>query len=190
MANWLRSDHVIIDTETTGLMDFDEIIEITIINMRGEILLNSLVKPSRPIPPEATKINHITNEMVADAPTWSDVFPTVLKIIRKHKWLAWNSSFDARLMVQTCLQTGFFDGLKPHRITSIIMVIETRHIDAKVVYDQWYGEFDEKRKNFKKQSLETAAARHGISTAGAHRALADCLMILGVLNQICQTEAV
>ncbi|AUV95455.1 3'-5' exonuclease (plasmid) [Klebsiella oxytoca] len=189
MANWLRSDHVIIDTETTGLKDFDEIIEITIINMRGEILLNSLVKPSRPIPPDVTKINNITNEMVADAPTWHDVFPAVLKIILKHKWLAWNSSFDARLMVQTCLKSGFFDGLKPHRITSIIMAIETRHIDAKAVYDQWYGEFDEKRKNFKKQSLATAAARHGISTAGAHRALADCLMILGVLNQVCQPEA-
>ncbi|OKL75334.1 hypothetical protein AF45_005430 [Klebsiella pneumoniae MGH 59] len=44
MANWLNSDHVIIDTETTGLMASDEIIEITIINMRGEILLNTLVK--------------------------------------------------------------------------------------------------------------------------------------------------
>lgn len=76
-------------------------------------------------------------------------FPAALKIIRKHKWLAWNSSFDARLMVQTCLQTGFFDDLKPHLITSIIMAIETRHIDAKAVYDQWYGEFDEKRKTSK-----------------------------------------
>ncbi|WP_275897043.1 exonuclease domain-containing protein, partial [Klebsiella pneumoniae] len=61
MANWLRSDYVIIDTETTGLKDFDEIIEITIINMRGEILLNSLVKPSRLIPPGVTEINNITN---------------------------------------------------------------------------------------------------------------------------------
>ncbi|WP_227522462.1 exonuclease domain-containing protein [Klebsiella pneumoniae] len=48
MANWLNSDHVIIDTETTGLMASDEIIEITIINMRGEILLNTLVKPKPP----------------------------------------------------------------------------------------------------------------------------------------------
>ncbi|SVX91354.1 Uncharacterised protein [Klebsiella pneumoniae] len=38
MANWLNSDHVIIDTETTGLMASDEIIEITIINMRGAAL--------------------------------------------------------------------------------------------------------------------------------------------------------
>ncbi len=161
MANWLNSDHVIIDTETTGLMASDEIIEITIINMRGEILLNTPVKPSRPIPPEVTKINNITNEMVADAPAWREVFPAALKIIRKHKWLAWNSSFDARLMVQTCLQSGFFDDLKPHLITSIIMAIETRHIDAKAVYDQWYGEFDEKRKNFKRQSgYSSCAPRH------------------------------
>ncbi|WP_407261510.1 hypothetical protein [Klebsiella quasipneumoniae] len=39
------------------------------------------------------------------------------------------------------------------------MAIETRHIDAKAVYDQWYGEFDEKRKNFKRQSTAAQQLR-------------------------------
>uniref|UniRef100_UPI0025A30BCE exonuclease domain-containing protein n=1 Tax=Klebsiella pneumoniae TaxID=573 RepID=UPI0025A30BCE len=64
-------------------------------------MLNTLVKPSRPIPPEVTQINNITNEKVADAPAWREVFPAALKINRKQKWLAWNSRFEARLMVQT-----------------------------------------------------------------------------------------
>nr|WP_188246205.1 exonuclease domain-containing protein [Enterobacter sp. E12]MBD0817620.1 Lar family restriction alleviation protein [Enterobacter sp. E12] len=185
MHKWLRSDYVIIDTETTGLSKRDEIIEIAIINMRGEVLLDTLVKPTIPIPPEATKINHITNEMVAKAPAWCDVFPKVHAIIRMHKWLAWNSGFDARMLDQTCSYTEIFDTKSPGVASLITSRIHTSHIDAKAVYDQWYGEFDEKRKAFKRQSLATAAARHGVSVEGAHRALADCKMVLAVLQKVC-----
>lgn len=186
MAKWLKSDYVIIDTETTGLRYDDEIIEITIINMRGDVLLNTLVKPTGPIPPEVTKINNITDEMVAAARTWPEVFPMVKQIISGRKWLAWNSYFDARMMIQSCLKTGVWDGLTADTVASAVRAIETRHIDAKSVYDQWYGEFDKKHCGFKRQSLATAAARHGVSTAGAHRALADCMMVLGVLDKVCR----
>lgn len=190
MTKWLESDYVIIDTETTGLCNGSEIIEIAIINMRGDVLLNTLVKPTRPIPPDVTNINNITNEMVANAPGWAEVFPVVIRIISQHKWLAWNSGFDARMMIQSCRYAGILGRTSPYSVSTITTVIHTSHIDAKAVYSQWYREFDEKHKNFKRQSLATAAARHGVSTAGAHRALADCLMILGVLNQVCQKEAV
>ena len=182
---WLKSDFVVIDTETTGLGEFAEIIEIAIINMRGEVLLDTLVKPSIPIPPEATEINHITNEMVANAPSWRDVFPKVLEIITNHKWLAWNSGFDARMLDQTCLSTGIYAFQNTYYAALVTSRIHTSHIDAKAVYDQWYGEFDEKRQAFKRQSLTTAAARHGVSVEGAHRALADCKMVLAVLQKVC-----
>jgi DNA polymerase III epsilon subunit-like protein len=193
MHKWLESDSVIIDTETTGLADDAEIIEIAIINMRGEVLLDTLVKPTKSIPPEATKINHITNEMVANAPAWRDVFPKVLTIISQRKWLAWNSGFDARMLGQTCVNTVFLNK-NAYYGASVVARIHTSHIDAKAVYDQWYGEFDEKRKAFKRQSLTIAAARHGVSVEGAHRALADCQMVLAVLQKVCapapQTESV
>lgn len=182
---WLKSDYVVIDTETTGLGEYAEIIEIAIINMRGEVLLDTLVKPIHPIPPEVTEINHITNEMVASAPAWHEVFPKVLAIISMHKWLAWNSGFDARMLEQTCLSTGIYAGHQTYFAALVTSRIHTRHIDAKAVYDQWYGEFDEKRQAFKRQSLTTAAARHGVSVEGAHRALADCKMVLGVLQKVC-----
>jgi len=185
MNKWLKSNYVIIDTETTGLGAHAEIIEIAIINMRGEVLLDTLVKPTRAIPPDVTEINHITNEMVANAPAWCDVFPKVLAIISSQKWLAWNSGFDARMMEQTCLSTGFFNNKDAFYGVATASIIHTSHIDAKEIYDQWYGEFDEKRKAFKYQSLGTAAARHGVSVEGAHRALADCKMVLAVLEKVC-----
>jgi len=48
-------DFVILDTETTGLYDDDEIVSIAIINSDGQTLLNQLVKPVRPIPADAPK---------------------------------------------------------------------------------------------------------------------------------------
>ncbi|MEI9740441.1 exonuclease domain-containing protein [Enterobacter kobei] len=182
---WLKSDYVVIDTETTGLGEDAEIIEIAVINMRGEVLLDTLVKPTTPIPPEVTEINNITNEMVASAPEWREVFPKVLAIISMHKWLAWNSGFDARMLDQTCLYTGIYANEKAYYAAFVTSRIHTSHIDAKAVYNQWYGELDEKRQAFKHQSLATAAARHGVSVEGAHRALADCKMVLAVLQSVC-----
>ncbi|ENK0315956.1 hypothetical protein AB2Y09_004515 [Salmonella enterica] len=188
MQKWLNSDYLIIDTETTGLDNNAEVIEIAIINMYGDVLLNSLVKPTCSIPAVVTKINNITDEMVADAPLWRDVFPVILNIIDGKKWLAWNSKFDARLIIQTGIITGYFEDLPASKILDIAAKINDSQIDAKAVYDQWYGEFDSKRNNFKRQSLATAAERHNVSVNGAHRALADCMMVLGVLNAVCHSD--
>ncbi|EDC2393914.1 3'-5' exonuclease [Salmonella enterica] len=188
MQKWLNSDYLIIDTETTGLDNNAEVIEIAIINMHGDVLLNSLIKPTCSIPAAVTKINNITDEMVADAPLWRDVFPVILNIIDGKKWLAWNSKFDARLIIQTGIITGYFEDLPASKILDIAAKINDSQIDAKAVYDQWYGEFDSKRNNFKRQSLATAAERHNVSVNGAHRALADCMMVLGVLNAVCHSD--
>lgn len=65
---WLSKGAVFVDTETTGLNKDDEIIENYIVDAYGAILLDSLVKPTKPIPPEATMINGITNKDVMRAP--------------------------------------------------------------------------------------------------------------------------
>ena len=63
---------VFLDTETTGLdPDHDELLEIAIVDDSGEVLLDTLIKPStnNPVWPEAEAIHGIAPEMVADAPT-------------------------------------------------------------------------------------------------------------------------
>lgn len=184
MANWLKDNYVVIDTETTGLRTDDEIVEIAIINMRGEVLLNTLVKPTKPIPAEATCIHGITDEMVADAPTWAEVYPLVMGIISECSWLAWNSRFDARLITQTCLITGVYDDYTPAQMLASYKDVHDSQIDAKRIYSQWYGEFDRRQQNFRRQSLSSAVAQQDVQVDGApHRALNDCLMVLGVLNK-------
>ena len=61
---------VILDTETTGLDNTAEAIQIGVLAPDGNVLLNTLVNPICHIPENVTHIHGITNEMVEDAP-WS-----------------------------------------------------------------------------------------------------------------------
>ena len=52
-SEWLLNCHIL-DTETTGLDNQAEIVEISIIAQQGQVVLDTLVKPLRPIPADAT----------------------------------------------------------------------------------------------------------------------------------------
>jgi hypothetical protein len=48
-----RQDWVLLNTETTGLGPDDEVVEIAVLDPTGRALLDTLVRPPRPIPPAA-----------------------------------------------------------------------------------------------------------------------------------------
>lgn len=70
---------LIVDTETTGLGDDAEIVEIAVVDSQGSIVFDSLVKPRRPIPREASDIHGITNAAVEDAPGFAQLWAAELK---------------------------------------------------------------------------------------------------------------
>lgn len=62
------------DTETTGIKaDKDRIIELAAYDPVLDKTFECLINPGFPIPPEATAIHHITNEMVASSPSFKEV---------------------------------------------------------------------------------------------------------------------
>jgi len=62
------------DTETTGIKaDRDRIIEIAAYDPVRNLSFEKFVNPGSPIPPEATAIHHITDEMIASAPSFAQV---------------------------------------------------------------------------------------------------------------------
>lgn len=62
------------DTETTGIKaERDRIIEIAAFDPVKQATFEHFVNPGIPIPPDATAIHHITDEMVADAPSFAEV---------------------------------------------------------------------------------------------------------------------
>lgn len=62
------------DTETTGVRsEKDRIIEIAAFDPLNNTSYESLINPGSPIPPEATAIHNISDDMVANAPSFKEV---------------------------------------------------------------------------------------------------------------------
>jgi hypothetical protein len=58
-----EGEALILDTETTGLEAHDEVIQLAIVDMRGNVILQSLVRPTVPVGTEARTIHGITDEV-------------------------------------------------------------------------------------------------------------------------------
>ncbi|MBI6161314.1 3'-5' exonuclease [Serratia liquefaciens] len=171
--NWLKSNCLILDTETTGLGNDAEIVEITLLDTTGEILLNTLVKPRGPIPPEATAIHGITNEMVSNAPSWIKVCSKFYHLISGRKVVIYNSDYDTRLLEQTNAANW---------IVGPCCVEQPVFECAMLAYAKFYGQKSE-RGGYKWQKLTAAAEQQGVIIEGTpHRALCDCLTTLGVIK--------
>lgn len=106
-------EYVVFDLETTGLSPWagDEIIEIGAIKVFGDQIdevgcFHSLVNPRRLISEEATKVNGITNEMVAAAPTFDQVFPKFLDFVGGAYLVAQNAKFDMSFLMKHMLQNS------------------------------------------------------------------------------------
>ncbi len=105
-------EYVVFDFETTGLSPWggDEIIEIGAIKIYGNEIdeanfFHSLVNPKRLIPPEASRVNGITNEMVAGAPHLETVIPKFLDFISGSWLVAQNAKFDMSFLMKYMMQS-------------------------------------------------------------------------------------
>lgn len=100
---YLEENAIIIDTETTGLDSDAEIVEIAICDARGLLEFSALVKPTKPIPPEASNVHGITDEAVALARPWPQVQNIINAICFGRTVLAYNAGFDQRMVKQSML---------------------------------------------------------------------------------------
>lgn len=92
------SNFIVIDVETTGLKPAtNRIISVSAIRFEDwepvEIFY-TLVNPQTSIPVEATRINHITNDMVVDAPTFSQIAESLSEFIGNSNLVGHNIAFD------------------------------------------------------------------------------------------------
>lgn len=163
---------VFLDTETTGLDKSDEIVEITIIDNAGSVLLNSLVRPSQPIPLDAMNIHGITNEMVSKAPAWPILWQQARPLLAGKTIVAYNSDFDQRLMQQSHARYQ-----QPWRDRLIFF-------DLLKLYAQFRGEWDSYRRSWRYYSLDQAGKFSNIVLPNTHRATADTLLTRELLLYI------
>lgn len=149
---------VFLDVETTGLYPSkSEIIEVSAIKFDTGMIpisaFTTLCKPKKPIPDTITAINHITDDMVAEAPPFYAVAPALTAFLNGCNVAGHNLDFDLRFIFAhgVHLPTGkrFYDTLDLAHLT----------ISDSNTYDY---------------KLDTLCGRYGIWRGTSHRSLADC----------------
>lgn len=100
------------DTETTGLLlpqaapldSQPHIVELCLIF--GDDIYHTLVKPPISIPPEVTRIHGITNEKVANAPTFAEIAGDLAALMLGKAIYAYNASFDQNVLRYEYMRLG------------------------------------------------------------------------------------
>jgi DNA polymerase-3 subunit epsilon len=167
-----------LDTETTGLGRDSEIVEICILDDQGQVIFESLVRPLRPIPPDAIQIHGITNAMVKDAPDWISVWSTVEPILAGRHVGIYNAEFDLRMLQQTHQN---YRMRWPHDLPFQPFCIMR-------LYAQYYGEWNSQRGSYRWHSLDVAGRQCRIPLPNSHRARDDTLLARAILHHIANSE--
>lgn len=186
---WARRENaVIIDTETTDVYGKKQrgpvrIISIAAINMEGETLFNSLVNPRMKIPASSTAINHITDKMVADAPRFSEIYDDLARVIDGRPWIVYNLEFDLRVIREESHRAGRVH-IEPSKARNAGWEFRDDAWCAMEAYAAFHGSWNDYFGSFTWQKLSVAAKRFGLSNDGAHDALFDCQMTLGLVRAL------
>lgn len=155
-----KNKFIAIDFETTGLSPYsDRIIEVGAVIFENGTIVNrfeSLINPGMSIPAAAQRINHISNDMVKDAPNEAVTIKKLVKFIGDaisgNTFLcAHNANFDFGFLTKALERNGY---------DATLFFIDTLCLSRKAFY------FD----NYKQ---ETIANHFGIINSDSHRAVND-----------------
>ena len=157
VAAFPETTFTVFDTETTGLEPkSNRVVEAGAIRFdeRGIISrFNVLINPGMPMPAEVTKINGITDSMLAKQPAAAIVLPDFLRFIGDSVLIAHNAQFDINFINEELARLG-----KPQ--------LRNRVIDTLLFAREVFPGLP----NYK---LQTLATKFGINAIDAHRAEDD-----------------
>ena len=186
----------LLDTETTGIGPDDEVVEIAIITGTGGIILHTLIRPTRPIPPEATRVHGISNADVRDAPRMSEVAPEIANALEGKFVVAYNAAFDFRALNQSFKEAGVKTEIRRRSRKREVVDVDGASVDVMAVesacvmrlYAAWNGDRWSSG-TFIWQKLEDAVRNLGLEYEGrAHGALSDAKMTLAVLRRMARVD--
>lgn len=167
----LKNGAVFLDFETTDIKDA-EIVQVGVLDAQGETLLQTLVKPAKPIHPKAMQVHGITPQMVAEAPPFESIYVTLSSALAGRPVVAYNMPFDRGVLMGVC-----------ERRRLPVPKVRTWTC-AMRAYATYYGRIG--KKGFQWQSLTMACNQQKITVANAHDAIGDCLMTLELVRKMAE----
>jgi DNA polymerase-3 subunit epsilon len=158
------SEWVILDTETTGLGGYDEVVQVSVIDGEGNILVeNLLIKPTISIPESASRIHGISDEAVKAAPRFSDVFSKIYDAVYGKFLVIYNADYDLRILNQS------------GKALDYPVVFGFSDYDCVMQkYSEWCGEWSDYHGSFRWQRLP----------GGDHSSLGDCRATLELIKRM------
>jgi DNA polymerase III subunit epsilon len=162
--SWLDNGALFLDTETTGVDESAEIIEIAVIDKEGWPVYETLVRPQVPITPKLTALHGISNAMVAEAPQFWEIYGDLCRKLEGRLLIAYGADFDSRLIRQTC---------ELYKLKNL----SCRWGCAMQIYQDHIGQT-------KRMKLSVAAEQCRIYNKKAHRARNDAETVWGIVRTV------
>jgi len=164
-----ETDFIVVDVEATGSKLLpSRIIEIGAYHVTGGRIVGSferLLNPEAPIPPFITGLTGISDELVKDAPVFSDVADEWLDFVGDGVLVAHNAPFDLRVLNHEIGRT--FPGQRMANI-SLCTIALARHFVP----------------GLRRYRLDAVADHFGIGIAARHRAGSDALATAEILIRL------
>jgi DNA polymerase-3 subunit epsilon len=93
----LKGDFVVLDSETTGLGNPIDFVEVGVLSGRGEPLFDSLIKPSCRVEPGASRVHGHTTQSLSGERCFVEVYPDLLEVMWAKRVIVYNASYDRRV---------------------------------------------------------------------------------------------
>ena len=163
---------IILDTETTGLNPaVDEILELSIINTKGEKILDEYYKPVKCTTwPGAEAVHHISPaEVEKKNPILCDKELIESYINSADMIIGYNVNYDLNMI----------------KAAGIYVDVNIKVVDLMPIFAEIYGEWNDYYQSYKFKSLSVCADYYGYEWVGKpHCSLSDCYATLFVAKKM------
>ena len=159
--------YAVFDCETTGTMPGrDEIVSLAVVRLDANGVETArfarLVRPSFPIPAEATAVHGIGDEDVASAPPFAEIARELRELLAGAVFVAHNAPFDLGMLQHAFAPAGI--GYRP---SGVSCTVDGLRLLGPLAEDH---------------RLESLCERHGILLEDVHEALSDVLATVALLR--------
>jgi DNA polymerase III epsilon subunit-like protein len=167
--------YAVFDCETTGTTPgADEIVSLALVRLDPDgaetVRYATLVRPSRPIPAEATAVHGIGDADVAGAPGFAAIAAKLLGLFEGAVFVAHNARFDLAMLQNAFSRVGV-----DYRPAALACTLDAFRLLEPLAHDH---------------RLESICERRGIVLEDAHEALADVLATAALLRVLLLEEGI